>query len=226
MALVKTSPLIAAISGNVPGANFATTPYGAVARARKPKPPPPTSDQLHARRAFQLCRATWRTLTDDQRTAWRTFASNSHYVNRIGITRNLTGQQYFIQTNFYFAILDWPLHSNPPPLQLYFWPNHIILTVVAPNEITVHNKPSYAAPGLPMYVSGSRPFTDSPPSHHSRWATLGLFTTDASGLVYVGPAFVARFGSLQTGEYIGIRSKVIAIDWPHTPTHESTAIAT
>jgi len=173
---------------------------------------------------MQLCRATWRNLTDLQRAAWRTIAANTSLPNRLGVHRNLTGQQFFIYTDFYFALLGWPLHTDPPPPQIYFWPNHILLTITAPNYIKIAPEPAYAAPGLPFFVSGSRPFTKSPLSHFPLWAGLGIFETDPSGLLYPGPQFAARFGALQSSEYIAIRAKVIATNYPHAPTHQATGI--
>lgn len=156
---------------------------------------------------MQLCRTAWHSLTDLQRAAWRSKASNTTLPNRLGTHRNLTGQQLFIRTNFYNALFGYNLFADPPDPLEGTWPTSAALTLEAPNFIMVAPRPPRAVPGLHFVISGSRPVTAAPITHFHRWACLGLFNTDHSGLLYPGPEFVARFGTLQHSEYIAILIK-------------------
>lgn len=223
MALVKTSPLVGAISGNIPGANFASTRYGTVARAPKPPPAPPSADQLDVRRGYQVARSWWPQLTDAQRAAWRTYAANRLTTNRIGTQRNLSGQQTFIMRNALEAKYGGSPHTNPRYPDWAEDPSSFTFTVTAGVSAIIHTYPETPIPFV-CFVRFSRPFTTHPINHFATWAPIGWFLMDMITEFDCLPEIEARFGTLQPGERVAARIKtriyfeMAALDWLQTAT--------
>src|ERR1035438_3619545 len=71
--------------------------YGQISGAFVVPANPRTASQLDVRRAFGSAAARWRTLTEDQRNAWRAAAKTKNTVPRLGQSGPLTGSQ----------LLDW-----------------------------------------------------------------------------------------------------------------------
>lgn len=223
MALVKTSPLIGAISGNMPGVNFAGTRYGTIARARKPPPPATTADQLDVRRGYQVARSWWPDLTDAQRAAWRTYAANRLTTNRIGTQRNLTGQQTFIMRNALEGKHGGSPHTDPVYPDWIEEPSSFTFIVTAGVSAIIHTYPETPQPFV-CFVRFSRPFTTHPINHFSLWAPIGYFYMDMIEEFDCLPEIEARFGTLQAGERVAARIKfrmyfqMAALTWLETAT--------
>lgn len=120
MAIIKASALVAAISGNLGGVNFAQgkgSPY-ARQRIRRVKPTSAKTAQVSSR--MQFLRHKWQQLTEDQRTAWRRAAGNRPRRNRFGLTNRLSGAQLFISHNIRGWYDDGPFATTfdvaPPGL--------------------------------------------------------------------------------------------------------------
>lgn len=214
MAIAKTGPFIGALSGNLAGANFANSRFGLTIRKQKPPPGPPTNAQLTFTRAFQLARSWWPLLTEEQRAAWRSFAANTLFRNRLGTQRNLTGQQLFIKHNFQSAILDFAWRPDPPTPWPFVWPTDFIPTVTAGVSAIIGPTPAHLLGGDPFIVAAARPLTTHPVNNFQRWAVIGFFITPAGGLIDCLPEIEARFGTLQSGERIGLRLRYIDIAMP------------
>jgi hypothetical protein len=209
MAIAKTGPILGALSGNLAGANFANSRFGLTVRAVKPPPGPPTETQFIVTRSMQLARQWWRDITDDQRAAWRIFAANTLLRNRLGTQRNLTGQQTFIRHNFQSAAFGLPWRPDPPTPWPFDWPSDFILTVTAGVSAIVGPTPPHLPGGDPFIVSAARPVTTHPINHFQRWAIIALPTTVFGGTFDCLSEIQARFGTLQSGERIGVRIRYL-----------------
>ena len=75
---------------------------------------PRTAPQMGVRHAFGSVTAKWRTLTEDQRNAWRTAAKAKNTVPRLGQSGPLTGSQLFTKINCSLATLGGNQVATPP----------------------------------------------------------------------------------------------------------------
>lgn len=73
--------------------------YGAYMRTRVTPVNPKTTKQLTQRSQLASLSATWRTLTDAQRAAWKALGAQMTRTDSLGATYDLTGLQAFISCN-------------------------------------------------------------------------------------------------------------------------------
>jgi hypothetical protein len=101
MALIKLGSIVTDIRGAIAGVVFTRNGSGAIARARVKPVNPNTPLQSAARAIFSAIVALWNHggLTEDQREAWRTYAKNVGWINRLGETITLSGMNMFVRTN-------------------------------------------------------------------------------------------------------------------------------
>lgn len=209
MAIAKTGAVLGALSGNLSGANFANSRFGLTVRKPRPPPGPPTETQLIIQAAHRLSRSRWPALTETQRDAWRSFATNRTYRNRLGSQRNLTGQQLFIKYDFQSAIAGLPSRPLPPPPSPFTWPSDFILTATAGVSILIGPTPAFLPGGDTFIVAGSRPITTHPINHFARWAVIGVLTTPPGGILDCLAPFEGRFGTIQPTERIALRIRIV-----------------
>lgn len=214
MAIAKTGPILGALSGNLAGANFANSRFGLTVRQLKPPPGPATDSQRTITRAYQLARSWWPALTEDERTAWRSFATNTLLRNRLGAQRNLTGQQLFIKYNFQSAVLDLSPIADPPTPWPFDWPTGFVATVTAGVSAIIAPTPAHIPGGDPFLVAAARPLTTHPVNHFQRWSVIGFFVSPYGGYFDTLPELEARFGTLQATERIGLRIRYIDVTSP------------
>lgn len=100
MALVKFGGGIAALSGSIGGTTFARSKAGAYAR-QWTKPVNPRSALQMARRSNVAWLSTYwsKTLTEQQRTDWRAYATGTTWTNKLGETITINGLAAFLQLN-------------------------------------------------------------------------------------------------------------------------------
>jgi hypothetical protein len=99
MAKIVTGGGVAAISGKLGGAVFASNKGGAYMRAFTKPTNPKTTYQEDARDALAQYSNEWRVLSDAQRESWAAWASTHPIVDRLGASRNLTGSQAYVKIN-------------------------------------------------------------------------------------------------------------------------------
>lgn len=99
-ALIQLGGGVTAISGSIGGTTFARSQAGAYAR-QKTKPINPKSSTQMARRANVAWLSTYwsKTLTEQQRTDWRAYATGTTWTNKLGNTININGLAAFLRLN-------------------------------------------------------------------------------------------------------------------------------
>lgn len=100
MALIKYGGGVIQMSGSIAGNTFARNRYGNYARAKTKPVNPNTIAQVAVRSAVTFLVDRWAsTLTEAQRTAWKTYADAVNMVNRLGETVQLSGFNHYIRSN-------------------------------------------------------------------------------------------------------------------------------
>lgn len=87
-------------SGSIGGTVWSRNRFGAYIRNRSVPVNPNTDRQVAVRNAVRALTIAWeQTLTQVQRDAWDTYASNVIWTNKLGQAVNLTGLNHYIRSN-------------------------------------------------------------------------------------------------------------------------------
>src|ERR1035438_7378754 len=152
--------------------------YGQISRAFVVPANPRTASQLDVRRAFGSTAARWRTLTEEQRTAWRAAAKTKNTVPRLGQSGPLTGSQLFTKINCTLAALGAGQGDAPPSFP-QFLANPVGGLVITNTGGVITLK--LGCPSQP----GRRVAVDAPPSFPQFLANPvgGLVITNTGGVI-------------------------------------------
>jgi hypothetical protein len=99
MALFRPGAIIAAISGRLGGAIFATPRTGSVVRNTPIKTSRTTPATSTAYIALVQALRAWQALSEAQQFKWRSLAASFPQHNRLGVAFRLTGRELFIRQN-------------------------------------------------------------------------------------------------------------------------------
>ena len=100
MIMLYSSPIFAKASGSVGGLTFSHNRGGQYTRARVTPTDPSSIRQQFMRATIGVLAPYWgQTLSAAQRSAWNLYADNVTWINPIGETIFLTGQQHFLRIN-------------------------------------------------------------------------------------------------------------------------------
>jgi len=98
--MLFTSPVYSQTSGSIAGITYFHGRSGLATRARSTPTNPNTARQRTIRHAIARLGSYWgQTLSAGGRAAWNLYASNVPWVNALGQTTFLTGQQHFTRCN-------------------------------------------------------------------------------------------------------------------------------
>jgi len=99
MAKVQFGGGISAMSGKLSGNVYARNKGGAYVRNWVKPTNPATTKQQNQRNTLSLKSAAWRTLTDEQRDSWKSWADDNPVLDRLGCSIVLTGAQAYSKIN-------------------------------------------------------------------------------------------------------------------------------
>lgn len=210
MALIQLGPLAARVSGSIGGTVFSHNRGGQYARQRVAPTRVQTLYTSSARDALAACARAWGSLTNEQRQAWREYSIANPVVNRIGMSKTLSGHMAFNAINTRVlqgggTSLDLPPLVGPPePLGSA----SIALSATASTAVvTFANTPLGAGKCLWLWAAVAA----GPGASYfgNRWRLV--YRSDAAQAT--GPDvwddLVGRFGSIQVGQYVGFNAQVL-----------------
>lgn len=147
MAIFKTGPVIASISGKLGGIVFVNTKQGKVVRKAPSHVRQRTPAQLRNRATFQASQLAWQNLTADERTQWRAAAPLYNRTNRLGVASPLSGYQFFLFVNRSANEEDVNPSVSPPQIQSSTVPTSTSLTSLSLADANWNYTPSPPPPG-------------------------------------------------------------------------------
>jgi hypothetical protein len=179
--------------------------YGYVARQYVRPQNPRTAKQLRHRDNVRAVTGRWRTLTPEQRAAWRTAAANRYLVTESGDQVRLSGYHLFVSLNVRRADLGLP-QFDLPPAEPDFSPNPVA-------ELGITNKGGgitlklrvTGPPAQYTLVHGGRPVRTGV-RRVERFPFLGLLPPPIDGWSDITELYVARHGVPKVGMAIWIRT--------------------
>jgi len=204
MAKIVTGGGVAAISGKLGGAVFASNKGGAYMRAFTKPTNPKTSYQEDARDSLAQYSNEWRTLTDEQRESWAAWAATHPIVDRLGASRNLTGSQAYVKVNANRdlagdATTNSTVPSDPSFVQAIVDVNAPIVADVS-DSFMRFSLGSGAANAQVLFVYITPALSAGINASFGQERLLPAITLDAgmvsAGVVEIDTAWIARFGSM------------------------------
>lgn len=115
MALIALGGGVTDIRGSIAGTTFARAAAGNYARSRKKPVNPRSALQVQRREAVAYCTKFWsETLTEQQRTDWRAYASGTTWTNKLGQTITINGLAAFLRVNALQRLIPSSLISPAP----------------------------------------------------------------------------------------------------------------
>jgi hypothetical protein len=195
---------------------YSETRHGKVVREYVPPRNPRTAQQQEHRQNVRAVSARWRTLTPEQRSAWRVAAAGRHRVDEEGRRVRLNGQNLFVSLNVRRADLGLPQFDFPPAEPVFgLNPVGELVATLAGSRFTL--KLRVAGPTAqytPVY--GSAPVRSAVRYvHHCPF--LGLLPPPKDGWSDITELYVARYGVPKIGTAIWIRTCQHIDGWTDTP---------
>ena len=198
------------------------TRYGQVRRPYAIPTDRRSPDQLRIRSAFGCVVCRWRTLTEDQRAGWATYANNEQSRPRLNQSGRLSGYLLFIKINSTLSY-QGQAQTDTPPEKPTFDANPVGPLVITNTGGVPELKLSVSsAPAALILVLGTEP--RSPGVSFARHFTiLGVLPPAEAGYSNITDLFVARYGKPAAGTRVFIRTRQLIDGWEDLPV-QTTAI--
>ncbi len=181
MAIFKPSAILTAISGALGGQVFVQARGANVIRHRPAGKGGRSPRHEIAASAFVAVQRLWRTLSDEQRAAWRSFARDYPSTNRLGIRRPLSAYQSFVRFNIRLGQHRDGL-TTPVPRVLHSTdiPASMSVTASASGDILLDFDPDAIPPDYTPLLYGATKSRTSIPAFYNNWRFIATFTTDGT----------------------------------------------
>jgi len=118
MALIQTSSLISSIKGSVGGVTYSSNKSGLVVKKRLTGKKSVNSKQLSALNLSKGVIATWSSLSYGVKTDWSDFSSLYTFTDKFGVTKTLTGMNWFMSVNMNRTLLGVAIVTIPPTYEV------------------------------------------------------------------------------------------------------------
>lgn len=192
------------------------TRYGQIRRRRGVIRKSPSPTQLHTRATFGRIRALWRTLTEDQRAAWKSDICATSSRPRLGKSGRLPGYLVFMKVNATLA-----LQGQPPVLTPTERPTFDANPV---SDLLITNTGGavdlqLGVPSVPtadILVLGAAPCSAGV-SFAKHFVILGRLSAAEAGYSNITKLYVDRYGALTPGKRIFIRTRQVRDGWTELP---------
>ena len=190
--------------------------YGQISRAFVIPGNPRTASQMDVRRALGSVTARWRTLTEDQRNAWRAAAKSKNTVPRLGQSGPLTGSQLFAKINCSLATFGGSQVDAPPSFP-EFPTNPVGALLITNTSGVVSLKLGCSdTPGANTTLRASAPCSQGL-AYCNDYRILGLLPVPLQGSSDITNLYTARYGSPAAGTKVFVRVNQNVNGWEDVP---------
>lgn len=185
MALLRFAPIVATVRGSIGGVTFTRTGPGPTARththqtsAPSSRPPfdliPNDASRSYRRANMATLVYRWATiLTETQRAAWSTLATETRLINRLGEPYQPTGRTLYLRANLLSSMTPIGIKDTAPPRATVQMPRTEINWVAVSSWFTVQVFLPGLLPSavLTIGISQARPLSRSTHSNPFFWTT-------------------------------------------------------
>lgn len=208
MALYRASAIVAAVSGKLGGVVFVRNKGSNVVRHRPAGRGGRSIRHELAASQFVAIQRLWRTLSTDDRAAWRAFARDYPSTNRLGITRSLSPYQAFVRFNVRSVQHDDGLHDTPTSTHSTPIATSMITIAVFPLAAGLVLRPAAPPPNV-TYIAllyGATKSVNYLPPSYTNWRFLGLIATEGDVPFSVLDLWSAAWPLPQLGQDFALRA--------------------
>jgi hypothetical protein len=192
------------------------TRYGQIQRQYVKPRDPRSPAQMSIRSNLARISARWRTLTDEQRSAWTAAGRDVETQRRLGRSTYLTGCQFFIKINCARAAIGLDQIASPPDLPV-FAANPVGQLTITNNRGEVSLKLSVpSTPAEHTIVLGAAPCSAGRSSAR-HFNFLGLLPAPNRGVSDITDLYVAKYGAPPAGMRVFIRTQQQIDGWDDLP---------
>jgi hypothetical protein len=198
------------------------TPYGQAERETAVVANPRSNAQVRVRSTLSKFAARWRTLSDQQRATWITYAHGVQSEPRLGQSGRLTGCQLYIKINCTLSLTGEP-STDTPTDRPDFGTNPVGALTITNDDGDISLK--LAVPRAPSHyvlVLGTAPCSAGV-AVPRRFVILGALPAAVARVCDVSDLYTARYGVPPVGMRIFIRTVQVANGWEDFP-KDTTAI--
>lgn len=210
--IFRPGQLVSAVSGSIGGLTASQGKTGPYIGQRRRRPTGQTMSQQNHQALFRIVQNEWTDLTDDERTAWRVYAATTPTVNRLGISRSISGWQLFLRVNLFRmgapgANVETKPRGGDSPVPT----ESISLTSSGPTNLNLTVDYPQSASNTRLAVYGARTFRPYATQSIRRWVVIDGGTATALGTsIDIYSAFTAVLGAPVTDEIVaaGVRYSI------------------
>lgn len=210
MALIQFGPAVANASGSIGGTVFSHNRGGSYMRTRVVPVKVENPFTIVVRDAMSQCSRLWAGLSNEQREAWREFSTASPSINRLGMSKTLSGHVAFNRINTRLiqqgaAVIDLPPLVGPPdPLSTF---SAAIDASDATAVLTFTPTPIGANVALWVWAA---PVPSAGVSYvANKWRLVHKSAANAATGIDIASDLEARFGTIQSGQVFFLRAQTI-----------------
>jgi hypothetical protein len=184
---------------------------------------PRTAFQMDVRRAFGSVNARWRTLTEEQRTAWRAAAKAKNSVPRLGQSGPLTGSQLFTKISCTLATLGADQVDAPPSFPQFLVNPVGALVITNLGGVIGLKLGCPGQPGANTTVRASAPCSQGL-AYSEDYRILGILPVPAQGSCDITNLYKTRYGSPAVGTKVFVRVNQNVGGWEDVPVETSAIV--
>jgi len=193
----KFGAIVVAGSGKIGGHVASKNRGGAYFRTKVTPSNPRTVSQLGVRSLFTSLSQAWKSLDEEQRTAWNAAVGLYKRTNIFGDLKEPSGINLFQRLNNNLSQIGQAIVTDPPlPAEV----SAIVVTEIQPNlgdgSLNVLFNPTPAAAGTTFVVRASKPLSPGISYAKNQMRVIDTFTTPQASPYDAFNGYVAKFGSL------------------------------
>lgn len=211
MALIQLGPLASQVSGSIGGTVFSHNRGGSYIRSRVVPVKVENQYTLEVRDALSQCSRLWGGLSEEERQAWRQFSTDTPVINKIGMSKTLSGHMAFNKVNSRLLLqgvapVDLPPSVNPPNALTTF---SLDLDATAGTaEVTFTTTPVGA--GKALWIWGALPAGPGARYVANKWRLFYRGGPAVATGVDVWDSIVARWGAIQPGQVMALQAQILS----------------
>ena len=196
-------------SGSLAGQTSSRNRYGQYRRTRAQPVNPGTITQENARAFLAQVSASWKQLTNTQRNGWEECAREYPIIDSLGQSTVLTGSAMFVRANT--ARLRASLPIIPDNVAATPWSSPFFsATMTNGASPTFIITAAAVPPGGQMLTFDAGPQVSAGVNYWSDFRRIGLIPGGTGPITLtLIPAYTNKFGPLQSGRKIFLRSRVL-----------------
>lgn len=210
MAKVKFTAVVADMRNKLNGSVFARNRGGAYVRTKVTPLNPQSVAQVAARNLLTSLAQGFRSLTQEQITAWNEAVTQWQTTDIFGDLVSPTGLALYVRLNANISNAGGSLISNPPaPVGADSLTDLSLVADVSGTQYDITFAPATVPAGHTMYIESTAMLSPGINNANSRFRFIGTAAAAATSPVDAYAFQTAKFGSLVAGQKAYVRCKFI-----------------